>query len=31
MVRWWEHTEKGVADGQADGRTEVFLELFGRS
>ena len=22
MIRWWEHGEKGVTDGQTDGRTE---------
>ena len=35
MIRWWEHSEKGVTDGQTDrrmnGRTEPFTELLGRS
>ena len=31
MIRWWEHSEKDVKDGQADGRTEPFIELLGRS
>ena len=22
MIRWWEHSEKGVTDGQTDGRTD---------
>ena len=22
MIRWWEHSQKGVTDGQTDGRTE---------
>ena len=22
MIRWWEHSEKGVRDGQTDGRTD---------
>ena len=39
MIRWWEHSQKGVTDGrtdsqtdrQTDGRTEPFIELLGRS
>ena len=31
MIRWWEHSEKGVTDRQTDGRTEPFIELLGRS
>ena len=31
MIRWWEHSDKDVKDGQADGRTEPFIELLGRS
>ena len=31
MIRWWEHSQKGVTDGQADRRTEPFIELLGRS
>ena len=35
MIRWEEHSEKGVTDrltdGQTDGQKEVFLELLGRS
>ena len=30
MIRWWEHSEKGVTGGQTDGRTEPFIELLGR-
>ena len=22
MIRWWEHGEKGVTDGQTDGQTD---------
>ena len=33
--RWWEHSQKGVTDGQTDKqtdrRTEPFIELLGRS
>ena len=25
-VRWWEHSEKGVTDGRADGRTDKQIE-----
>ena len=25
MIRWWEHGEKGVTDGQTDGRTEPVI------
>ena len=28
MILWWEHSEKGV---QADGQSEPFIELLGRS
>ena len=28
---WREHVEKGVTDGQTDGRTEAFIKLLGRS
>ena len=39
MIRWWEHSQKGVTDRQTDrqtdrrtdGQKEVFLELLGRS
>ena len=39
MIRWWEHSQKGVTDGRTDGqtdgqtdrRTEPFIELLGRS
>ena len=31
MIRLWEHSQKGVTDGQTDGRTEPFIELLGRS
>ena len=31
MIRWWEHSQKGVTDGQTDRRTEPFIELLGRS
>ena len=35
MIRWWEHSEKGVTDRRKDERTDrrtkVFLELLGRS
>ena len=39
MIGWWEHSQKGVTDGQTDrrtdgqtdGRTEPFIELLGRS
>ena len=31
MIRWQEHSEKGVTDGRRGRRKEVFLELFGRS
>ena len=31
MIRWGEHSEKGVTDRQTDGQKEVFLELLGRS
>ena len=35
MIRWWEHSQKGVTnrrtDRQTDGRTEPFIELLGRS
>ena len=25
MIRWWEHSQKGVTDGQTDGQTDVQL------
>ena len=39
MIRWWEHSQKGVTDGQTYGRTDMrtdgqkipFIELLGRS
>ena len=35
MIRWQEHSKKGVTDGRTDGqadrRTEPFIELLGRS
>ena len=35
MIRWWEHSQKGVTDRQTDGQTDrqkiPFLELLGRS
>ena len=35
MIRWWEHSQKGVTDkltdGQTDRQTEPFIELLGRS
>ena len=31
MIRWQEHSEKSVTDGQTGGQREVFLELLGRS
>ena len=35
MIRWWEHSQKGVTDRQTDGRTdrrtEPFIELLSRS
>ena len=31
MIRWWEHSEKGVTDRQTDGRKIPFIELLGRS
>ena len=31
MIRWWEHSEKGVTDRRTDGQTEPFIELLGRS
>ena len=35
MIWWWEHSQKGVTDGQTnrqmDRRTEPFIELLGRS
>ena len=34
MIRWWEHSQKGVTDGQTDRRTDgqkiPFIELLGR-
>ena len=31
MMRWWEHSQKGVTDRRTDGRIEPFIELLGRS
>ena len=35
IIRWWEHSHKGVTyrqtEGQTDGRTEPFIELLGHS
>ena len=31
MIQWWEHSQKGVTDGQTDRRTGPFIELLGRS
>ena len=32
MIRWWEHSQKGVTDGQTDRWTEIaVIELLGRS
>ena len=35
MIRWWEHSEKGVTGGQTDrstnGQKILFIELLGRS
>ena len=35
VIRWWEHSQKGVTDGQTDRRTDrrkiPFVELLGRS
>ena len=31
MIRWQEHSEKGVTAGRTDGRTRPFIELLGRS
>ena len=35
MIRWWEHSQKGVTDRQTDrqtdGRKRPFIELLGRS
>ena len=28
---WWEHSGKGLTDGRTDRRTELFIELIGRS
>ena len=28
---WWEHSGKGMTDGRTDRRTELFIELIGRS
>ena len=27
MIRWWEHSQKGVTDGQTDGQKIPFIEL----
>ena len=31
MIRWWEHSQKGVTDRQTDRRKIPFVELLGRS
>ena len=31
MIRWWEHSQKGVTDRQTDGRKIPFIKLLGRS
>ena len=31
MIRWWEHSQKGVTDRQTDGQKIPFIELLGRS
>ena len=31
IIRWWEHSQKGVTDGQTDGQKIPFIELLGRS
>ena len=35
MIRWWEHSQKGVTDGRTDGQTDrrkiPFIKLLGRS
>ena len=31
MIRWWEHSQKGVTDGQTDRQKIPFVELLGRS
>ena len=35
IIRWWEHSEKGVTDGRTDGQADSrkipFVELLGRS
>ena len=31
MIRWWEHSQKGVTNRQTDGRKVPFIELLGRS
>ena len=31
MIRWWEHSQKGVTGRRTDRRTEPFRELLGRS
>ena len=31
MIRWWEHSQKGVTDRQIDRRKIPFVELLGRS
>ena len=31
MIRWWDHSEKGVTDGRTTKQKEVFYKLLGRS
>ena len=31
MIRWWEHIEKGVTDGQTNKRKEVFWEQLNKA
>ena len=31
MIRWWEHSQKGVTDRQTDRQKIPFIELLGRS
>ena len=31
MIRWWEHSQKGVTDRRTDGQKIPFIELLGRS
>ena len=31
MIRWWEHSQKGVTDGRTDGQTDRRIEPFRRA